>query len=68
MLLLVSVLAFWLSDDNRDQVVFKFLHLADGRSQVYIVGDLPGKVATILHELTLGAGGTRGAAKTSAAE
>jgi hypothetical protein len=54
-LILVSFWAFWLSGQRQYQVVFKFVHLVDGRSQVLIIGDVPGKLAEILEDLARGA-------------
>ena len=50
-LLLISWMAFWLSDTRSYQVTFKFLALADGRSRVLIIGELPSKVAAVLEDL-----------------
>lgn len=49
-LLLVSLLAFWLSSSSY-QVLLSLSELADGRSELLVAGDVPGRVATLLKQL-----------------
>ena len=49
-LLLFSLLAFWLSK-SRYQVLLSLSELADGRSELLVAGDVPGRMAKLLKEL-----------------
>jgi len=50
-LAMVSVLAFWMSNSGRQQVVFAFRERAGEAVEVFIAGQVPGKLAGILEDL-----------------
>lgn len=52
-LLLFSVVAIWLSDQRSYQVVFTFF-TEGGLTKMFVIGELPTRVSSILYELPQG--------------